>query len=394
MSSFIQQRERVVRLCTETERLANSRQEAAAGREAGEARGRLQEGRITVAALGAFCRGKSMLLNALLDEPDLFPVDTTISTCVVTAASFAATERVTARIDGEDEVRPITRAQIAEYVTEEHRDDEREVCVLTVELPNEKLRDGLVVVDTPGVSSVERRHTVITYTFLAQADVALFVIDALSPLTTEELDLLRVVHQQCQALVVAITKIDKEPDFARIVSNTRDKLIAVLGEEVGTRVPVVPVSSTQKLAHLRSGTARSLESSNFPALERELWNVFGTRRAAMLLLRPLGVLSRVVDGLLGPIESELEVYAADSEAALARHDEQLRADKERLDRLRAGEATWRRSLQRQMQDVRMDMEYQARRGATAVRARLQAALDRSRRSSRSRGRSRRPWRAT
>ena len=92
------------------------------------------------------------------------------------------------------------------------------------------------------------------------------------------------------------------------------------------------------------------------------------------ILIMLGVIAGAIGQLLDPLESELAVYAADSAVALARHDEQLQAGNERLERLRAGEATWRRVLQRRMQDLRMEMDFQSRRGAASVRARLQSAL--------------------
>ena len=46
----------------------------------------MREAPVTLVVLGEFSRGKSSLLNALLAEPDLFPVDSYVSTRVLTSA--------------------------------------------------------------------------------------------------------------------------------------------------------------------------------------------------------------------------------------------------------------------------------------------------------------------
>src|SRR5512135_3221725 len=84
------------------------------------ARTRLLDGRLSVVVCGEFKRGKSQLLNALLEEPGLFPVDAYVATSLVTTVSYGSQETVVVSLDdgrGGVERREISRGEIAEYAT-------------------------------------------------------------------------------------------------------------------------------------------------------------------------------------------------------------------------------------------------------------------------------------
>ncbi|MFD0531772.1 dynamin family protein [Kitasatospora arboriphila] len=168
---------------------------AAAAERLAAAEGRLRDGTLTVVVCGEFKRGKSTLLNALLEEPDLFPRDTYFATSLVTTAAYGPQERVVVTLDppdGQGDGGPqqleITRDRIAEYATESGNPGNlKRVRLISVHLPNPRLATGLVLVDTPGVGAVHREHTAVTTGFLPQADALVFVADATQPLTESEL---------------------------------------------------------------------------------------------------------------------------------------------------------------------------------------------------------------
>src|SRR5689334_11505762 len=80
----------------------------------------LAAGKLFAVVCGEFKRGKSSLINALLGEPGLFPVDVDIATSLVTTIAYRAEERITVAIGerGKEEKRPLSRGEIADYVTE------------------------------------------------------------------------------------------------------------------------------------------------------------------------------------------------------------------------------------------------------------------------------------
>src|SRR6516225_5475862 len=83
----------------------------------------LQETGVTIVVLGQFSSGKSTLLNALLEEPEgIFPVDSYLSTRVVTSARWGQQETITltlaARPGAPAESRGVGRAELRAYISE------------------------------------------------------------------------------------------------------------------------------------------------------------------------------------------------------------------------------------------------------------------------------------
>src|SRR5947209_2665660 len=154
---------------------------------------RLVEEKLIVVVCGEFKQGKSSLINALLDEPGLCPVDVDIATSTVTSIAYGPQERLAVQL-GEpgqpvkEEKLLHNRSEIAEYVTEHGNPrNVRRARLMTIQVPNKKLASGLVLVDTPGVGGLNSEHTDVAYAFRSSADVVLFVSDALEPLSAVEI---------------------------------------------------------------------------------------------------------------------------------------------------------------------------------------------------------------
>ncbi|MFE2177782.1 dynamin family protein [Kitasatospora sp. NPDC059462] len=318
---------------------------------------RLREGTLTVVVCGEFKRGKSSLLNALLEEPDLFPRDTYFATSLVTTAAFGPVERVVVtldppeeRPDGEPEQVEIPRGRIAEFATESgNPGNVKRVRLISVRLPNPRLASGLVLVDTPGVGAVYQAHTAVTAGFLPQADALVFVADATQPLTESELRFLSRAAAASRALdgtdglVFALSKIDTVGDYTAIHANTLGKLAAATGL-APQDVPLVPVSARAKLDFLADGDPEDLEISNFEEFERVLWSALARRRASLLVGGALAELEASARTMLEPVDAELQALLDDTRTRLA----ELQADTEERERriaeLASSQAGWRREL--------------------------------------------------
>jgi ribosome biogenesis GTPase A/gas vesicle protein len=380
VTNFNEDRAAVLELARRAATLAQERREPSLAAEFDAAGERLREGTLTVVVVGEFKRGKSTLLNALLEETDVFPPNESVATSLVTTASWGDPARFTVLLesradDGTSATREITRGEIGDYVTEQgNPGNEREAVMLTAELPNENLRDGLVLVDTPGVGGLNRRHTDVTYRFVTQADVVLFVIDAMVPASSEELAFLERIREHCRALLFVVTKKDLQRDHQRIVENTRAKVAPILGE-LPDRVTVVAVSSTAKLRYVESGAERDLEKSNFGELEDKLWGLLAERGGALLLLRALGVLARGIDRLISPLEAELQAYEQGSRQGLEQMEAELQQALDGQEHLRQSEAAWRNDLRRELNRTSRILDERFSKGARGVRHTLVTALE-------------------
>ncbi|MEU6995537.1 dynamin family protein [Streptomyces sp. NPDC046465] len=381
MRTYDALRDQVLGLFGGLERAAEEQQAAETVRRLGAARERLRDGGLTVVVCGEFKRGKSSLLGALLEDPGLFPVDTTYATRLVTTVRYGETERITVVLegeragqDGEGEVerRAIGRAEIADYATEGgNPHNMRRALLVEIETPNRRLASGVHVVDTPGVGGVYREHTAVTSAFLPTADALLFVADATQPLTESELVFLRQaaeaakVTDDIDGILFVLTKTDVPTDSTGIRENTVAKLAEVTGRRAA-ELPLVAVSSLAKLRALESGSERHLRLSNFPALEALLWQALERRRAKLLLGGALADLDGAALALLRPVETELEVLAQQTEDELARLTQELELQKNRLAGLGKGEAAWRAELRRQFNALGRGLRSKGREGIDRV----------------------------
>jgi ribosome biogenesis GTPase A len=318
----------------------------------------LAGGKLFVVVCGEFKRGKSSLINAMLGEPGLFPVDVDIATSLVTTITHRAEERIIVAVGerGKEEKRPLMRGQIADYVTEgRNPGNAKQARLMAIETPNEKLKDGLILVDTPGVGGLQASHNDVTYAFIPNADVVLFVSDALAPLTTEELAFVGRIAKHCPSILFVMTKIDLKgsAERAAIIENNRAKLATVLGRRPEA-VQILPVSSKMKLEYLRSRDEEDLEDSNFPAFESALWRMLREQRGDVMLLHALTELMRNLTELQRPLQAESAALGGEAGTDPREVERQLEEARQQLQHLSANNAEWRMQLTQGLQDIRTE----------------------------------------
>src|ERR1700677_2882491 len=200
-----------------------------------EWRDRLAEGRYYVVVCGEFRRGKSSLLNALVERPGLFPVDVDITTCAVTILHWDSQEAAVVyfaetNLDDPSSATPperITLDRIEEFATEQgNPDNDKLVERIEIGAPIPQLEPGLVLVDTPGLGSVNPGHNAATRAYLPRADAVLFVSSATQPLSESELGFLREALAKRPVVVAAVTMIDKVVNAAPVVAEARVRIAA------------------------------------------------------------------------------------------------------------------------------------------------------------------------
>jgi ribosome biogenesis GTPase A len=171
-----------------------------------EAARKLTSATVYVAVVGDFKRGKSSLVNALLGA-QLLPVGVLPLTSQLTLIRYGPESCAVVRLASGTERIPV--AGLATYVTEKaNPGNRRQVQEVWVEHPAPLLRDGLVVVDTPGTGSVHQQNTATAHAFLPRIDVAVAVLSAESPLSLSEAEWLREVAARANRLVICLNKID------------------------------------------------------------------------------------------------------------------------------------------------------------------------------------------
>ncbi len=209
-----------------------------------ELRNRLAKGRLHLAVLGQFNRGKSTFINALIGIK-ILPTSVLPLTSVPTLISWGANLKCIVRfLNGKPDIvvqkslEDITTT-LTTYVAEEHN-PKNQFCVKEVEVqcPSALLENGTVLIDTPGFGSTYLHNTRTALDALVECDAALFLVSADPPLTQMEVEFLKQVQNQVSRVFFILNKIDllNESELAEVDRFIRETLISRMGYEVDLRL--------------------------------------------------------------------------------------------------------------------------------------------------------------
>jgi GTP-binding protein EngB required for normal cell division len=201
---------------------------------------RLEDNNLEVALFGRVSSGKSSLLNALLST-DVLPVGINPITAVPTKLEYGATLRAFVTYgNGRNEI--VTVEELGKLVTEQGNPGNlRNVTRAMVQVPSPRLKQGIVLVDTPGLGSLARRGGAETLAYLPSCDLALLLIDAGTTLNEEDVGTLRLLYEAAIPAIVLLSKADLlgEGDLHQVTGYIHEQL----QQEMGLTLNVHPISS-------------------------------------------------------------------------------------------------------------------------------------------------------
>lgn len=168
---------------------------------------RLESKSFEIALFGRVSSGKSSLLNHIVGT-NVLPVGVNPITAVPTRMVFGASPRILVTVAGQSP-QAFEIGRIAEFVTEQQNPaNKKRVERLIVEYPSDRLRDGVVLVDTPGLGSLASAGAGETIAYLPRCDLGVVLIDAGSTLTAEDLSTLQALNEAAIQTVVLLSKAD------------------------------------------------------------------------------------------------------------------------------------------------------------------------------------------
>jgi len=201
--------------------------------------GETESASLEIAVFGRVSSGKSSLLNRVLGRTVL-PIGVTPVTALVTHVAYGLEERVTVRFAAE---RPViaTIADLPRYVTEQgNPSNSKQVTSVWIELPDDRLREGVTFVDTPGLGSLASSGASETMAYLPRADLGVLLSDATAPLTPEDVAVVEKLVRSGSKAAVVLSKADLLTADERF--SVRAYVTRHLSAELGYEVPVHLVS--------------------------------------------------------------------------------------------------------------------------------------------------------
>ena len=244
----------------------------------------LAEDRFNLVVVGRFSRGKSSLMNAILGM-DRLPTGIVPLTSVIAAVAYGSQEKVHLTFEGWSLGRDIPIAELPSYITQQgNPGNVRRVKIAEVRLPSEILRRGFYFVDTPGLGSPVPESTRTTEEFLPEADAFLLVTGYESPLSGDEMRLLRETGPSARRIFVAVNKHDTVlPEERRqALAYVRGQLEYLAGDSAPK---VYSVSARDALEAKLVGDRERLKESGVSGLEEELAQFLIEEKRTQFLLR-------------------------------------------------------------------------------------------------------------
>lgn len=239
---------------------------------------------VSVLICGEFKRGKSSFINAFLGE-EICPTDPGIATSVVSIIKYGSSRKVTRLYGDVKNLKSgvVSFDDIEKYAKGSSMEVDNTI-MLIIELPSEKLKNGLVLMDTPGVGGLDPRHLFLTLYVMPKADVTFFVVDAGEPLSSTELEFYKdKILQYAPTAKIILNKSDlkSKGELSQLIVDTKKKITDFCAIEE-TKVDIIPVSSTHWAMYNKSKSEKMKVSSNCESIDKALCDIVPSYKLCIL----------------------------------------------------------------------------------------------------------------
>jgi len=227
-----------------------------------------------ISVLGEFKRGKSTLINALLGQ-DLLPRDVTPMTAAICVLRYAPDPVLIVHwSDGTEETKSLEASSLQQFTAAADFDPDT-VDYLEVGVNSEILKNGFVLVDTPGVDDLNHHRSEIACRFVPRSDAIIFVLSVASPVRKSEIEFLDTTILEAgldHILFVANFADTADEDIETMLTQISRRLTPVLGTR---QAKVIPLSASVGLQAAMSGDSERQSSSGLAALRQALMELAG-----------------------------------------------------------------------------------------------------------------------
>ena len=217
----------------------------------GELADKLRTKEVTIAVIGQFKRGKTTMVNSILGRK-LLPVGIVPITAAVTRILYGPDRSVVYFKNGLAEEVPVE--ELHGYISEqENPDNARGVAEVELHTEADFLKDGLILVDTPGVGSVHENNSKSAYEFARESDGVIFMLSVDSPVNQIEIDFLKSVKKYAGKFYFAVNKIDTidEDELEEYLEYCNALICNIMdcepGSEEAESIKLIPISAKKNM---------------------------------------------------------------------------------------------------------------------------------------------------
>jgi GTPase SAR1 family protein len=268
-----------------------------------ELKEKIQNNVFNLVVLGQFKRGKTSLINALLGA-EILPTAVVPLTSIATILKYGEELKINVYFN-DNKVIEIKPESLSEYVTEKGNPrNEKNVLEVIITYPSDYLKDGVRLIDTPGVGSIYQHNTDVAYQYLPKSDAALFLLSVDQPVGQAELDFLKDVKEYSNRIFFLQNKADYVGPEDLNESITFSKRI--IEECMNHEVKIFPLSAKNALDGKVNRESELLKKSFLPEFEHILNTFLMEEKGKVLLLSVSNSLLRVLSQALFELGLEMK----------------------------------------------------------------------------------------
>ncbi|WP_107654863.1 dynamin family protein [Nocardia suismassiliense] len=305
-------------------------------------RARVSDPRVRLVVVGEPKNGMSTLVNSLVGA-SVSATNSDLSVPVIVEYGPEPTATLVRSVDGRTERQSVDPLDPGPAISG--------FGVIRAEFtqPSPLLADGVVVMDAPGARGADNT----TWSMIAAADAVLYVGDAATELTVDQIAYLQRIQQICPTVICVLNKIDQFSHWSHTQQRNRELLDAA-----GLGFAVAPVSAElHRQAGLSGNYQRDIESG-VPQLIDHLRDYVVARADSVALDAAVQDIRLVSDHLALTLRNEVE-----SLRDPRRRDEitdQLVRARDNAEQLRQRTANWQVTLVDGSTELMADIEHDLR----------------------------------
>ena len=188
---------------------------------------------LIIPVLGMQGMGKSTLINGLLEE-NILPNDADETTCVPVEVKFGTTEcAIVHFFDKKNEIIVHTREELNEYVDNNYNPaNEKHVANIELFRNISILKDGMVIVDLPGVGSLTKENENTTKRYVENLCSAIFVIPTVPTIRNKEALFIKSLWSQFSKAIFVQNEWGESKEELNDSIDFNNKVLRKIAEEV------------------------------------------------------------------------------------------------------------------------------------------------------------------
>lgn len=231
----------------------------------------LESDQFNVAIIGEMCRGKSTIMNAIMDPSrTICKIDLDVNTARPTRFKFNENEHGIV-ITMDNKSIKISYNDLFDYCDKNGKHVEK-TKFIDYFIPNSFLNNGIVLVDTPGVNDPNKEREKVTIDFLRESDAVIFILDVHNQISAAEINFLRnkiIEDSGIFSILFVLNKIDLQ-DFAEqkeiydyVLKWLNNRISSTTGEKIDR---LIAISAKRYIAGKNGNDERLIDQSNFHEL--------------------------------------------------------------------------------------------------------------------------------